>query len=120
MCPAAKAQKSPEFQVLVDQVPPAAVRSELEIHYDVCGLASGTSYRGRLVLSPRASAKKGAAKPKPLVVTFQDKVEGPATRRTQELKLGSTKPGAYSLELRVVDSRGRERKRAQQVVIKNQ
>jgi hypothetical protein len=122
--PAGKAsRKAPRFHVLMDPVPGAAAGSEVEIHYDVCGLASGTPYRGRVQLSQQQPAgkkkkKKGSAKPRPLVVTFQDKVDGPATRRHQPLALGSTRPGAYTLELSVVDNQGRERKRLQKVVIK--
>jgi hypothetical protein len=110
----------------MDPVANPAARSEVEIHYDVCGLSSGTPYKGRVRLSQqqpdgkKKKKKKGSAKPKPLVVTFQDKVDGPATRRSQQLDLGSTKPGAYTLELSVVDNQGRERKRLQKVLIKAQ
>jgi hypothetical protein len=54
------------------------------------------------------------------VVAFKDKVDGPATRRSQELALGKTKPGTYTIELSVVDNQGRERKRFQKVRIKAQ
>jgi hypothetical protein len=124
--PAGKANgKTARFQLLMDPVPHPAARSELEIHYDVCGLTSGTPYRGRVQLSQQPAdgkkkKKKGSAKPKPLVLTFQDKVDGPATRRHQQLNLGSTRPGAYTLELSVVDNQGRERKRLQKVLIKAQ
>jgi hypothetical protein len=110
----------------MDRVPHPAARSQLEVHYDVCGLASGTAYRGRLQLSQlrtdvkKKKKKKGSATPKPLVVTFQDKVDGPATRRHQQLTLGATKPGAYTLELSIVDNQGRQRKRVQKVLIKSQ
>jgi hypothetical protein len=91
----------------------------MEISYDVCGLPSGDFYRGRVKLAQqqRKGAKKGAAKPKPLVVSFRDQVDGVATRRQQELNLGSTKPGAYTLELVVSDKKGRERKRVQKILV---
>jgi hypothetical protein len=121
--PAGKAR----FHLLMDRVPGAVAGSEVEIHYDVCGLSSGTPYRGRVRLSQQVAEgkkkkkkKKGSAKPKPLMVTFQDKVDGPATRRHQQLNLGATRPGAYTLELFVVDNQGRERKRVQKVLIKAQ
>jgi hypothetical protein len=82
-------------------------------------LPSGTPYLGRVRLAQqRAGGKKKSAKPKPLVVSFKDRVDGVATRRQQELDLASTKPGAYTLELSVADNRGRERKRVQKVLIK--
>lgn len=126
LCPSAstvKGRTTPQFLLLMDPVPHPAARSQVEIHYDVCGLRSGTPYRGRVRLSQQrpATKKKNAPKPpKPLVVTFQDEVDGLATRRTQELNLGSTKPGAYTLELSVVDNQGRERKRLQKIVVKAQ
>jgi hypothetical protein len=118
-----KAQKGrtpSRFLLLVDPVPHAAAGSGLDIYYDVCGLASGTPYRGqvRLTRQQRPAGKKGSAKPKPVVVAFQDQVDGPATRRRQQVALGSVKPGTYSLELSVVDNQGRERKRLQKILIK--
>jgi hypothetical protein len=114
-----KGRNTPRFLLLMDPVPHPAAGSEVEIHYDVCGLPSGTAYRGRVQLSQqRAGGKKKSAKPKPLVVTFRDQVDGLATRRSQQLVLGSTRPGTYTLELSVVDAQGRERKRLQKLVVK--
>ena len=118
LCP--PAGRTAPFILLMDPVPSAAARSELEIHYDVCGLSSGTPYRGKLRLTqPQAAGKKKkkSAKPK-LVVTFQGKADGPATRRHQPLNLGSMKPGPYTLELIVVDGKGRERRSQQKVLLK--
>jgi hypothetical protein len=118
LCPPTSDGKTPRFALLMDPVHQVAAGSEVEIHYDVCGLPSGTPYRGRVrLMQQRALAKKGSAKPKPLVVGFKDRVDGVATRRQQQLDLASTKPGSYTLELTVVDNRGRERKRVQKVVV---
>jgi len=103
----------------MDRVPQVAAGSEVEIHYDVCGLPSGAAYRGRVQLTQqRPTGKKKSAKPKPLVVSFRDQVDGVATRRHQPLDLGSTRPGTYTLEFSVADKQGRERKRVQKVVVK--
>jgi hypothetical protein len=121
LCPP---NKSARFLLLMDPVPNPAVRSEMEINYDVCGLRSGTPFRGKVrltqqVVAPKKSKKKKkAAVPKPLVVTFEDKVDGVATRRSQEVNLGATKPGVYTLELIVVDNQGRERKKVQKIAVK--
>jgi hypothetical protein len=118
LCPPSSESR---FLLLMDWVPNPAARSEMEIHYDVCGLPSGTPYRAKVRLSqqqPVGKKKKKSAPPKPLVVTIKDKVDGPATRRHHELNLGTTKPGAYILELSVVDNQGRERKRQQKVVVR--
>ncbi len=115
LCPPASDRKTPPFVLLMDPVSPVAAGSAVEVHYDVCGLPSGTAYRGRVRLT---QVKKGSAKPKPLVVSFKDQVDGVATRRQQELDLASTRPGTYTLELSVADNKGRERTRVQKVVIK--
>jgi hypothetical protein len=103
----------------MDPVSHVAAGSEVEIHYDVCGLPSGTPYLGRVKLAQqRATGKKKSAKPKPVVVSFKDQVDGVATRRHQQLDLASTRPGAYTLELSVIDNKGRVRKKVQKVLIK--
>ncbi|HYF38669.1 MAG TPA: hypothetical protein VD930_03190 [Gemmatimonadales bacterium] len=125
LCPPAASSASsktqkPRFLLLMDQVPHPTAGSELDIGYDVCGLPSGTPYSGRIRLVPAQTTakKKKSAKPKPLTVSFKDKVDGPAFRTAKELELGATKPGAYTLELTVVDNQGRERKRFQKILVK--
>ena len=115
LCPPASEGKTPPFLLLMHPVRQVTAGSEVEIHYDVCGLASGAPYRGRVRLT---QVKKGSAKPKPLVVSFKDQVDGVATRRQQEVDLASTRPGTYTLELSIADSKGRERTRVQKVLVK--
>jgi hypothetical protein len=123
LCPASYAKsggKRPPFLLLMDSQPRATSGSELEIHYDVCGLPSGTPYRGRIQLSPSqrsTSKKKPSAQLKPLVVTFRDKASGVASRHGEPLKLGTARPGTYSLELSITDNQGRARKRVQKILV---
>jgi hypothetical protein len=105
--------KSGGFLLLTDPVGSPVAGSELEIHYDVCGLSSGAAYRGRLQISRPLTAKKKTTKANSLVITFRDKVDGPATRRHREVSLSKLRPGVYTLELTVSDGRGRERKSTQ-------
>jgi hypothetical protein len=119
LCPPTSDRKTPKFVLLMDRVPQVAAGSQVEIHYDVCGLPSGAAYRGRVQLTQqRPTGKKKSAKPKPLVVSFKDQTDGVATRRHQQLDLALTRPGAYTLELTVADKQGRERKRVQKVLVK--
>jgi hypothetical protein len=122
LCPSAGEAKKPQFLLLMDSVPHPAAGSELTIDYDVCGLKSGTPFRGRVQLTQQVAEKKKkkkkSPKPKPLVVTFKDQVDGLASRRSQLLKLGATKPGTYTLELSVVDNQGRKRTKLQKVLVK--
>jgi len=126
LCPAKVSGKPSAFLVLMDPVPPPTAGSEMELHYDVCGLASGTKYRARVQLiqpQPVVKKKKGAPAPKPVkpivIGTFDGKVSGPATRRTQDVELRATRPGTYTMELSVVDNKGRERKRLQKLVVRS-
>lgn len=117
--PNSKPQKAGRFAVLMDPVAHPVAGSELEIYYDVCGLPSGTPYLGRVeLIEQRTGGKKGSAKPKSLAFTFQDKADGLGTRRREEFELGSAVPGAYTVELSVVDSQGRERKKLQKIRLK--
>lgn len=119
LCPPTRDGKTPQFRVLMDRVPQVTAGSQVEVHYDVCGLASGTPYQARVRLLPQqAPGKKKSVRPKLMVVSFKDRADGVATRRNEQLDLGSTKPGAYTLELSIADKQGRERKRVQKVVVK--
>jgi hypothetical protein len=105
----------------MDSVPQLTTGSKLEIQYEVCGLASGAPYRGKVRLTQqqqRLAGKKKKSHPKPTVVSFKGRSDGVATRRQQPVSLVSTRPGTYTLELVVADGKGRERKRTQKVVIK--
>lgn len=115
--PKSKSGKAPSFLLLMDPVSGAVAGSALEIHYDLCGLPSGTAYRGRVEVTQRRAVKKGSAKPKPVVVSFKDRVDGVETRRHRELELRNLKPGAYTLQLSVIDNRGRERKAVQKIQV---
>jgi len=120
LCPSGANGKAPKFLVLMDSIPQAAAGSKLEIQYEVCGLSSGTPYRGkvRLVQQQKTIAKKKSAAVKPLAVRFKDRSQGLATRGEQQVSLGSTRPGKYTLELVIVDAKGRERKRVQKIIVK--
>ena len=119
-CPSGANGKAPKFLVVMDSVPQAAAGSKLEIQYEVCGLTSGTPYRGkiRLVQQQKTIAKKKSAAAKPLVVSFKNRSQGLATRGEEQVSLGSTKPGKYTLELVVADNKGRERKRVQKIIVR--
>lgn len=117
LCPVAG--DSANFLLLLDPIPARVTGSDLEVFYDVCGLASGTPYSSRLRLSKRDEGlKKLLGKgSKPLVTILQERAEGPAVRRSRTLDLESVRPGSYTLELLVTDNRGRARRRTQTVQV---
>jgi hypothetical protein len=120
LCPSSSTGKAPKFVVLTDSIPKASAGSKLEIQYEVCGLAAGTPYRGkvRLVQPQKTIGKRKSAAVKPLVVSFKNRSKGLATRGEQQVSLASTKPGKYTLELIVADNKGRERKSVQKIVVR--
>lgn len=120
LCPAAT--DSAGFLLLLDPVPARPAGSDLEVFYDVCGLSSGTPYSSRFRLSRRDEGLKKlfGGGSKPLVATFQERAEGPATRRRRSISLESLRPSAYTLDLVVTDNRGRARRRTQTVVVTSQ
>ncbi len=120
LCPSSTTGKAPSFVVLMDSIPWAGAGSKLAVQYEVCGLASGTPFRGkvRLVQPQKTIGKKKSAAVKPLVVSFKDRSKGLATRGEQQVSLASTKPGKYTLELIVADNKGRERKSVQKIVVR--
>jgi hypothetical protein len=119
LCPSSTTGKAPKFVVLMDSIPQAAAGSKLEIQYEVCGLTSGTPYRGKVrLVQPQKPIGKKKSAVKPLVVSFKDRSKGLATRGEQQVSLGSTKPGKYTLELVVADNKGRERKSVQKIVVR--
>jgi hypothetical protein len=119
LCPPPAEGKTAQFLLLMDPMLHITAGSKVEIRYDVCGLPSRTPYLGRVRMTPQKPVgKKKSARPKPVVVSFKDRVDGVATRRHHQLDLSSAKPGAYTIELVVADNRGRERKRVQKVVVR--
>ena len=120
LCPAAS--DSAGFLLLLDPVPSRPAGSDLEVFYDVCGLASGTTYSSRLRLSRQDEGLKKlfGGGSKPVIATFQERAEGPATRRRRTIGLEVVRPGPYTLELMVTDNRGRARRRAQTVLVTGQ
>ena len=121
LCPppsAAGSTGQPEFLLLMDPVSQQEQGSTMTVSYDVCGLPDGTPYRGRLRLEKKEDfLKKVFDKSRPIVVTFDDQVDGVATRRSRKFELGTAQPGSYSLELSVRDNRGRARRRVQTVTL---
>ena len=120
LCPAAS--DSSGFVVLLDPLPSHAAGSNLPVFFDVCGLAAGTPYSGRLRLARRQDGLKKlfGGGSKPLVTSFQERADGPAIRRSRTVNLKSVQPGAYTLELTVTDNRGRTRRRVQSVAVSSE
>jgi hypothetical protein len=122
LCPASFGKsggKRPAFALLMDSVSQASAGSKLEIRYDVCGLAPGSAYHGRIQLTQRPAGKrKPSVQSKPVAVSFKDKVSGVSSRHEQSVELSSAKPGIYLLELSVVDNQGRKRSRLQTIRVK--
>ena len=82
--------------------------TELELYYEVYGLAPGAPYQAELVVSE----KRGTKRTKPGVrISYRGVASGPVTSGRRTIDLRRFKPGAYWLDLIVTDAAGRRDQR---------
>jgi len=111
VCPSATPAE--EFLVLLDPPGQVSAGERLGLRYDVCGLDRGTPY----TVQVRVARREGLVgrvlwKNRALGVTFQERADGPATRRRRTIGLDAAHQGEYTLEMTVTDNRGRRRTRS--------
>ncbi len=111
VCPSAAWAEG--FVVLLDPPGQVSAGDALGLRYDVCGLDRGTPYTVQVRVARREGlVGRVLRKNRALGVTFQERADGPATRRHRTLGLGAARPGEYTLEMTVTDNRGRRRTRS--------
>jgi hypothetical protein len=82
--------------------------TELELYYEVYGLAAGGAYRTELVVSE----KRGTRRTKPGVrISYAGVASGAVTSGRRTIDLRQFKPGDYWLDLIVTDAAGRRDQR---------
>jgi predicted Ser/Thr protein kinase len=122
--PAARvADGATPFTLLVDPLPAQGSGSEVELHYDVCGLADDAPFTTDVVVargdfSLKRLLKRGAGGYAPVAVSFADEADGPATRRHRTIDAGSLDGGSYSVTVVVTDGDGRRRQRRAELVVR--
>jgi hypothetical protein len=115
-CPepaAGTADGSRSLALLLDA--PGAVREggDVEVYYDVCGLAKGALYTARVTVSHNGSGLKrlfggGVA---PVTETFDASASGPRERRHRSIDLDDLPAGSYTVTVSVTDEGERRRVR---------
>ncbi len=104
-CPEGAAQAS----VMLDPIGSRPVGRQLDIYYDVCGLAEGTAYTVGISLSRKAGGIGGllGGRDRPVAVSFDEAARGPATRRHRDITVPDLRPGSYTLavSIRLADGR---------------
>ncbi|GAC1477059.1 MAG: hypothetical protein NVS1B4_19060 [Gemmatimonadaceae bacterium] len=101
------------LSLLVDPIGSQTAGGALQLYYDVCGLAKGTPFTARAVVSRNESGFKRflGSSVEPIVTSFDGTADGAATRRHETVDLGSVPSGSYGLDLVVTDEKGRRRER---------
>jgi hypothetical protein len=108
------------FTLLVDPMRAQSPASEVELYYDVCGLADDAPFTTDVVVarsdfSIKRLLKRGYA---PVEASFADEADGPATRRHRTIDTGELTGGSYSVVVVVTDVDGRRRQRRTQLVVR--
>jgi serine/threonine protein kinase len=98
------------FGVLVDSVGPARPNANLDVHYDVCGLAEGSKFKVRMTVV-RAEAGRRASERDRVTASLEETASGPGMRLAHTLALGPLPAGSYRFTVVVTDDRGRRRER---------
>ncbi|HET9133946.1 MAG TPA: hypothetical protein VFN90_06565, partial [Gemmatimonadales bacterium] len=88
------------------------VGGELQLWFEVYGLAAGTPFRSRFELTPIAGGAKGRA-----VVSAQEVSDGPVTALRRTLGLADLAPGTYRLAV-TVEAGAAVARREQPIVIR--
>ncbi|HXE58848.1 MAG TPA: hypothetical protein VNK43_12675, partial [Gemmatimonadales bacterium] len=86
----------------------------LRLYYEVYGLAPGTSYATRVVVSRQGGGffrRLFGGRTVAVSLTFREPATAPVTRAHRSLDLRGLDPGRYRIEVRVTDHRGREVRR---------
>ncbi len=112
-CPEGAAETS----VMLDPVGSRPVSRHLDVYYDVCGLARGTSYTVTVSLSRKAGGIGGlfGGRDRPVAMSFDEEARGPATRRHRNIALPDLEAGSYTLAVSVALDDGRELTRQHEV-----
>jgi serine/threonine protein kinase len=105
-CPSGTAMDGTRpFGVLVDSIGTAPQGSDVNVHFDVCGLSDGTPFKVRMSLV-RDGTRHAADR---MTASFDDAAIGAGTRRQHSLAIASLPAGSYHLTVVVIDDKGRKR-----------
>ena len=87
------------FGVLLDSIGSTPQGSDLNVHFDVCGLAEGTPFKVKMSMV-RDGTRHAADR---MTASFDDTSVGVGTRRVHSLAVASLPAGNYRLTVVVTD-----------------
>ena len=93
------------FGVLVDSIGSSAQGSDVNVHFDVCGLNEGALFKVRMSVI-RDGGRHAADR---MTANFDDVATGIGTRRQHSLAVATLPAGSYRLTVVVTDERGHRR-----------
>ena len=101
------------FTLLVDAIGANKQGTNLDVYYDVCGLEDGATFTTHVAVSRSTSGLKRllGAGVQPIALSYDEKAGGPAVRRHRTIAFSDMPAGSYSLDVVVLDEKGRRRQR---------
>jgi hypothetical protein len=93
------------YGVLLDSIGSTPQGSDVNVHFDVCGLSEGTPFKVKMSIV-RDGARHAADR---MTASFDDTAIGIGTRRQHSLAVATLPAGAYRLTIIVTDDKGRRR-----------
>lgn len=95
------------FGILVDSVADSPRGRDVNVTYDVCGLAEGTPFKVRMAVV-REGSRHAADR---MMASFDDAALSAGTHRLHSLAVATLPAGTYRLTVVVIDDKGRKRDR---------
>jgi hypothetical protein len=94
--------------------------STLTVNYDVCGLRKGAAYTTDIVVRRTSQSRLKrivGGTVRPVSGRFVDVASSHRSRRRRTINISGLPPGAYALDVVIVDAKDRRRERNQQFEI---
>ena len=100
------------FTILMDAPSGQDEGDDLDVYYDVCGLAPGTTYTTRVSITRNDFLSRLVGRSvDPITATYSESASSSAVRRHRTLDAGELAAGQYTLSLTITDASDRVRER---------
>jgi hypothetical protein len=104
--------KAVPFTILMDAPGTQGEGSDLDVYYDVCGLAPGTAYTTRVSVTRNGFLNRLVGRSvAPITATYNESASSNAVRRHRELDADELPAGQYTVTLTITDAADRVRER---------
>jgi predicted Ser/Thr protein kinase len=104
--------KAVPFTILLDAPGVQDEGDDLDVYYDVCGLAPGTAYTTRVSITRNGFLNRLVGRSAdPVAVSYNESADSEAVRRHRTLDADELPAGRYTLSLTITDAADRVRER---------